>query len=122
MPIVRFLNASKDVTVNTVPYTLVTETTGDDKEESIEKVGGATPLLRNGISKDGKCRVIAADGGANSQPLATLLALRSPVGYEGDYTVYVNGTAHAYHSLVSVSTDGAFVQFVVLEWNGTIEE
>ena len=126
MAIVRFVNGSKDVTVEAIPGTLKKSTTGDDIEEYKDEVGGGTPVLRNGISKEGSVKVIVNEQGTfpapwpYAQSLVTLLGLHSPTGPEGDYTVYVDGVAHSYHALVQASMDGARVQFVTLEWQGSI--
>lgn len=122
MPTARFVNATHDIKVNTVPKTLERGTHNcDDEEYPFEEVGGVTPNLRNGISKEGKVRVIVNEEGSHKHSLAVLLGLHSPVGPEGDYTVYVNDVAHAYHALIEASMDGEFVQFVTLEWKGTIQ-
>ena len=121
MPTIRLKNGSYDRTLNCIPSTLRKKTDGSDIERYESDVNGASPNLREGINKTGQCKVVVDDGTANTASLAQLLVLRSPVG-EGDFTVYIDGTEHAYHSLVDISMDGAIAQFVTIEWAGTIEE
>ena len=117
--VVRFqcVARSKDVSVDSIPASAVRGTGGEDIEK--EYNSGHAPILRNGIDKSGQCKVIVDDGKSHTQSLATLLALRSPLG-EGDYTVYIDGTACSWHAIVQVSMDGAMAQFVTLKWLGTI--
>lgn len=120
MATVRFVRSGTDVTVDGVPNTLEKETKGySDPEPKQSDVGGYPPILREGISKEGRVTVVSNDGGSHSQTIATLIALRSPAG-EGDYTVYVDGTEHAYSAIVDIEMHGSLAQLVTIFWYGTI--
>lgn len=117
MPVIRFANASRDVSVWVADGGYVIAPEHDDITKESE--GYATPPVRNGISKSGSCTVIVNDRSDYTQTASNLQALRSDVG-EGDYTVYISGVIHSYIALIDVTINPEDVELYTISWKGTI--
>lgn len=118
MNVIQFDNGSVDVTINTVEGSLKTGGGHDDLYERFN--AGETPIVRNGVARNGSCLVEVGDGSDNTATLAELQTLHSGTG-AGDYVITIDGEVYSYLAIVDIYIVGDGLQLMRVEWKGTIE-
>jgi len=120
MQVLNFTNSSKSVnlTANCLEGSLKL---GDGHDDIVERFNaGETPVVRNGIAKNGECLIEVGDRTSNTQSLASLMTLHSPVG-QGAFTITIDGVIYSRLALVDVYVVGTSLQLVKVVWKGTVE-
>lgn len=119
MNVIRFNNGVIDITLNTLEGSL--DKGGGNNDFAQRFNAGETPVLRNGVAKNGSCLVEVGDGTSNTHTLAQIQSLHSPIGL-GAYTITIDGVIESYLALVDIFIIGTGLQLVKISWKGTLED